>query len=47
MIIKKHEEIKFENDKSKEDEMPPLEDYNDIVCQVDEKILVIERTLDG
>jgi len=29
MTLKDYDEIEFESDRSKEDEMPPLKDYND------------------
>lgn len=29
MTLKDYDEIESENDRSKEDEMPPLKDYND------------------
>jgi hypothetical protein len=31
IVIKEHEDIESESDKSKEDEMPPLEDCSDVI----------------
>jgi hypothetical protein len=44
MVIRKHEDMKSEIDKSKENEMTPFEDCNDVEYPTDGKILVIRRT---
>jgi len=44
MVIRKHGDMKSKIDKSKENEMPPLEDYSDVEYPTDGKILVIRRT---
>jgi hypothetical protein len=31
IVIREHEDIESESDKSKEDEMPPLEDCSDVI----------------
>jgi hypothetical protein len=40
MIIKEHREIKSTNDKSKNDEMPPLKVCSDVENSVDGKALI-------
>ena len=45
MFMREHGDIKFESDKFKEDEMPPLEDYSNIEYLVDRETLMIWRTL--
>jgi hypothetical protein len=45
MTIKEHRDIESKSDKSKKDEMPPLEDYNNVEYLVDKEALVISRTL--
>jgi len=45
MTIKEHRDIELKSDKSKKDEMPPWEDYNNVEYLVDEEALVIKRTL--
>ena len=45
MVMRELGKIKSENDILKEDEMPSLDDYSDIEYQVDEKALMIIRSL--
>jgi hypothetical protein len=45
MTIKEHRDIESKSEKSKKDEMPPLEDYNNVEYLVDKEALVISRTL--
>jgi hypothetical protein len=45
VVIRKHGKIESKSDKSKEDKMPPLEDYSNVKYLVEEKTLVINRSL--
>ena len=38
---REHEDIEFENDKSKEDKMSPLKDCNDVGYSIDGEALMI------
>jgi hypothetical protein len=38
---REHEDIEFENDKSKEDKMSPLKDCNDVEYSIDGEALMI------
>ena len=43
-VMKEHKKTKFKSEKSKEDEMLPLEDYSDAEYPADEKGLMIRVT---
>jgi hypothetical protein len=45
MVMREQKEIEFENEKSEEDEMPPLKDCSDVKYLVDGKILMIRTSL--
>jgi hypothetical protein len=45
MIMKEHGKTKFKSEKSKEDEMSPLEDCSDAEYSADEETLMIKRSL--
>ena len=45
VVIRKHGKIESKSDKSEEDEMLPLEDYSNVKYLVEEKTLVINRSL--
>jgi hypothetical protein len=45
MVMREHRDIKFKSNKYEEDEMPPLEAYSDVEYPIDEKALVIRRSL--
>jgi hypothetical protein len=45
MIMKEHGKTKFKGEKSKEDEMSPLEDCSDAEYSADEETLMIRRSL--
>lgn len=45
IIMREHEIIKSKSDKSKKDEMPPLEGCNDVKYLVDGETLVIKDHL--
>jgi hypothetical protein len=44
-VMEEHEETKYESNKSKEDDMRPLEDYRDVKYPVDGDALMIKRSL--
>jgi hypothetical protein len=43
--MEEHEETKYESNKSKEDDMRPLEDCRDVKYPVDGDALMIKRSL--
>ena len=47
MVMREHREIEFENDRSEDDEMPPLKDNSDenVEYPVKEKSLIIRYVL--
>jgi hypothetical protein len=45
MVMREHRDIKSKSNKYEEDEMPPLEAYSDVEYPIDEKALVIRRSL--
>jgi hypothetical protein len=45
MVMREQKKIEFENEKSEEDEMPPLKDCSDVKYLVDGKILMIRTSL--
>ena len=45
MVMRKHGKIEYKSDKFEKDEMPPLEDYSNVKYLVDEKALVIKKSL--
>jgi hypothetical protein len=47
MVMRKHEKIEFENNRSEDDEMPPLENNSDenVEYPVKEKSLLIRHVL--